>query len=245
MISQVSGMDFNPAAPQLMLSALMEASRFNAGLFFIFPSLIMNAKSQSDPLSAALGPAGIASMGSIGRMAPLSFVPNPSSALISSALSGMAVLPPASVDPVNVIDPNLMSDEFACERNYKAQCPRGFVPIGNVFGDGPRCGPDLRIYSGPCKDRTIKFVRLSVRAKQHWARLCGFSWPCNTCKRDYTRACPKEWDQDPPGDLKSTVCRARPSYEGPCDRVKDFQGYNDRTKEEWSIECVAYWACAR
>ena len=217
----------------------------SAGLWLSCFAVFTITEAQMDPLTAALGPGGIASMGSIGQMAPLSFAPNPSASAISSALAGMANLPPPVVDPLEVIDPNLMSDEFACERNYNAKCPRGFTPIGNVLGDGPRCGPDRRIYSGPCKDRTIKFARLTVRAKQHWAILCGFSWPCNNCKRDYSKACPREWDQDPPGDFKSTVCRARESYEGPCDRLKDFQGYNDITKEEWALDCVAYWDCVK
>jgi CPW-WPC domain-containing protein len=217
----------------------------SAGVWLSCIATFTITEAQMDPLTAALGPGGIASMGSIGQMAPLSFAPNPSASALSSALAGMANLPPSVVDPLEVIDPNLMSDEFACERNYNAKCPRGFVPIGNVLGDGPRCGPDRRIYSGPCKDRTIKFARLTVRAKQHWAILCGFSWPCNNCKRDYSKACPREWDQDPPGDFKSTVCRARESYEGPCDRLKDFQGYNDITKEEWALDCVAYWDCVK
>jgi len=119
----------------------------------------------------------------------------------------------------------------------------GFVPVGDVLGDGERCAADLNLYSGPCKDRTIKFVRLTKRAKQHWSRLCGFQWPCQKCKKDYNRPCPRDWDIDPPGDQSSTTCRANDSYEGPCDILKNFAGYNAFTKEEWSLDCLAPWDC--
>jgi CPW-WPC domain-containing protein len=117
----------------------------------------------------------------------------------------------------------------------------GFVSIGEVFGDGDRCGPDLRIYSGPCKDRTIKFGHLTVRAKQHWARLCGFQWPCQKCKKDYNRACPRDWYPDLAEG--NTVCRATDKYQGPCDTVKNFMGFNEETKDAWSLECLAPWDC--
>jgi hypothetical protein len=63
----------------------------------------------NDPLTAAIGPDGISSMANIGKLAPQSFVPNPSK-LVALGLRGMTNLPPSDIEPLEIIDPNLMSE---------------------------------------------------------------------------------------------------------------------------------------
>lgn len=177
-------------------------------------------------------------------MATISHVPDQNED-VEEAMQEYSHLPLPMVAPMMLTDPNLLSEEGACERNYKARCPVGFVVVGSIFGDGERCGPDRTIYSGPCKDRTIKFHKLTNQAKQRWATLCNFQWPCKNCKKDFSQTCPTGWsvpEKEPEG---SRVCKASDTYQGPCDSTKNFEGYNDMTKELWSQVCQAYWPCSR
>jgi hypothetical protein len=78
-----------------------------AGSFVLFAS---ETYSQPlDPLSAAIGPMGLASMGRIGQLAPISYAMNPA-APIQAAMQGMVNLPPPLPDPIELIDPNLLSE---------------------------------------------------------------------------------------------------------------------------------------
>jgi CPW-WPC domain-containing protein len=114
--------------------------------------------------------------------------------------------------------------------------------VGDIFGDGARCAADRSKYNGKCKDRAIKFVRLTKRAKRRWGDLCGFQWPCRHCERRYSEPCPLGWVTDLSKGPKTTFCTAPPDYTGPCDST-DFLWFNDKAKEEWSSECEAYWPC--
>jgi CPW-WPC domain-containing protein len=133
--------------------------------------------------------------------------------------------------------------QYACERNYKAECPIGFVQVGEIFSDGERCAADKKKYTGKCDDRTIKFAGLTDRAKQRWADVCGFQWPCRRCKKRFTDPCPVGWSTDLTKGEDSTLCLASAAYVGPCDRRHDFLLMNDESKQEWSLECHAYWPC--
>ena len=116
--------------------------------------------------------------------------------------------------------------------------------VGDVYGDGVRCAADLAKYQGRCKDRPIKFVRLTKRAKQHWSILCGFQWPCRECERDFTDPCPMGWNLDLSDSAVRTVCVAPPlGYEGPCESRANFAGLTHAAKREWSEECSVYWPC--
>lgn len=181
-------------------------------------------------------------MGSMASMATISYVPNQQSA-VQRAMMAMSSMPLPMAAPMIMTDPNLLSEESACERNYDAKCPVGFVSVGQPFGDGARCGPDLTRYTGPCKDRTIKFVHLTRTAKQHWAMLCNFQWPCLHCEKDFSHPCPAGWsapEGEPPG---SSQCKAPDTYQGPCDSSRNFLGYSSAAKEIWSQVCQAYWPC--
>ena len=62
-----------------------------------------------DPLSSSIGPGGLSSMANIGQMAPLSFASNPFGS-VQAAMQGMTNLPATQPTPVELIDPNLMSE---------------------------------------------------------------------------------------------------------------------------------------
>ena len=115
--------------------------------------------------------------------------------------------------------------------------------VDEVFGDGARCAANRSLYTGKCQDRTIKFVRLTKRAKKRWGSLCGFQWPCRRCQRNYSDPCPVGWNTDLTKGVNSTLCVASSDYTGPCDST-DFLLFNIAGKEEWSSECQAYWPCA-
>ena len=112
-----------------------------------------------------------------------------------------------------------------------------------MFGDGIRCAADKHKYSGRCSDRTIKFVRSSKRAKQHWGMLCGFQWPCRHCARNYKEPCPSGWSTDLTTGTDVTVCVAGGEYTGPCERRVDLTLFNAAGKAAWSDDCLAYWTC--
>ena len=115
--------------------------------------------------------------------------------------------------------------------------------MGEVFGDGVRCAADKSKYTGRCADRTIRFVGLTVRAKQHWSMLCGFQWPCRRCQKNLAEPCPVDWVTDLSKGANSTLCKAPDSYQGPCNSTRDFALFTPQAKLDWSEDCLAYWPC--
>lgn len=69
--------------------------------------------------------------------------------------------------------------ELACDRDYKALCPMGFVSIGAVHGGKEEYCVASSLYEGPCRSDAYVFESMTPRAKARWSSLCHAFWPCS------------------------------------------------------------------
>ena len=129
-----------------------------------------------------------------------------------------------------VLDPLLGRGALACDYDFEEACPESFVPVA-----GQGCAPGSS-YSGPCGGELRSFEGLPDGAKVRWSSQCLAWWPCKSCSRDFSAACPRGW-------LASDGrCQPPADYVGPCGATT-FAGYNAEMLHEWSDACGAHWAC--
>lgn len=154
----------------------------------------------------------------------------------SNILRAFAQIPAPKLQSRDVAEPAIPL--VACDRDYSALCPDGFVRIGAVKDDSEEYCAGASDYTGPC-DGAYAFGGMSLSAKSRWSDMCLSFWPCKRCMRDVQTPCPQGWHQESQGG----VCRPSPEYEGPCDAPVDFGSYNAAMRDRWSSQCGAYWAC--
>mmetsp|Transcript_8898 Transcript_8898/g.24650 ORF Transcript_8898/g.24650 Transcript_8898/m.24650 type:complete len:289 (+) Transcript_8898:81-947(+) len=114
--------------------------------------------------------------------------------------------------------------DAACERNYTAPCPSGWLHRGDGVCEAPP------LYSGSCQ----KLSRMYGHAyKREFENRCGAQWPCaRSCVRDLSVLCPTGWLTN-----NDDVCEAASSYTGPCLPFADLSSFTDIDKETFADLC--------
>lgn len=129
-----------------------------------------------------------------------------------------------------VLDPILGRGAQACDYDFEDACPESFV-----FVAGQGCAPGSS-YRGPCGGQLRSFEGLPDGAKIRWSSQCLAWWPCKSCSRDFSAACPRGWF------ASDGRCTPPADYVGPCGATT-FAGYNAEMLHEWSAACGAHWPC--
>ena len=102
--------------------------------------------------------------------------------------------------------------EAACDRDYGAPCPLGWLDAGS----GGICSPPLG-YDGPCVSIDVR--GLSAFGKMRAAAECEAVFPCSAgCTADYSKPCPGDSVETEEGP-----CVAPATYDGPCVGSRDFR----------------------
>ena len=124
--------------------------------------------------------------------------------------------------------------EAACERDYGAPCPLGWLDAGN----GGTCSPPLG-YDGPCASIDVRGP--SAFGKMRAAAECEAVFPCSAgCTADYSKLCPGEWLETEEGP-----CVAPATYDGPCVGSRDFRHMGTHGKAAFATVCGVQWPCRR
>ena len=124
--------------------------------------------------------------------------------------------------------------EAACERDYGAPCPLGWLDAGN----GGTCSPPLG-YDGPCASIDVRGS--SAFGKMRAAAECEAVFPCSAgCTADYSKLCPGEWLEAEEGP-----CVAPATYDGPCVGSRDFSHMGTHGKAAFAAVCGVQWPCRR
>ena len=124
--------------------------------------------------------------------------------------------------------------EAACERDYGAPCPLGWVDAG----DGGTCSAPLG-YDGPCLSLDLR--GLPADEKMRAAAQCDAVFPCVAgCTADYSKPCPGDWVETEEGS-----CVAPMTYIGPCVGRMDFRRMGAHGKAAFANSCGVRWPCRR
>ena len=124
--------------------------------------------------------------------------------------------------------------EAACDRDYGAPCPLGWLDAGS----GGICSPPLG-YDGPCVSIDVR--GLSAFGKMRAAAECEAVFPCAAgCTADYSKPCPGDWVETEEGP-----CVAPATYDGPCVGSKDFSRMGAHGKAGFATVCGVQWPCRR
>ncbi len=169
---------------------------------------------KSDPTAAAIAGAGVAAANPYEDMSEL--------------FRGMQFSARPVVKSGSLIDPAAFETVSSCDRDLVG-CPAGFS------SEGGACAPTAA-YRGPCQE-AVDFSGMSSAAKSRWMSQCGAFWPCKSCTRNYSEACPVGWTSS------GGKCYPGASYTGSCGAT-DFAEYNAAMLKSWSDSCGAFWPCA-
>lgn len=150
---------------------------------------------------------------------------------ISELFSGMKFSArPAHRNSAALIDPAAFETVSSCDRDMSG-CPNGFS------SEGGACVATAS-YRGPCAGEAHDFASMSDAAKNRWQSQCEAFFPCKSCTRDYSTACPAGWSQGSDGS-----CSPGAGYTGSCGTT-NFAEYNAAMLKAWSDNCGAQWQCA-
>ena len=182
-------------------------------------------------MAAARAP--LDTIGGILRSASGVVAPDASFDSYAELIRGLSQVPaPTGLQTVRV-DPPSPYGAAACDRDYKAKCPRGFVMLGQT----EKCVAGPR-YVGPCSSEAYVFSAMSDAAKSRWSDQCFAFWPCVVCDRDHSR-CPVGWVSASDG----VSCSSPAEYTGSCKGTTSFANYNKEMLDQWSSKCGAFWPC--
>jgi len=123
------------------------------------------------------------------------------------------------------------AEEDICDRDYDAQCPIGWSPVGK------RCLAP-KAYTGGCKS-IQSFSDMDDMQKRQWAESCNSAWACkDQCRRDYAQLCPLTWM-----DVGSGFCEAPAGFHSDCLARYKFDVYSAEQKEKLGSVCDIAWPC--
>merc|ERR1712224_220066 len=120
----------------------------------------------------------------------------------------------------------------ACEggQDFRFTCPSLWREIGENA-----CSAPLE-YEGSCSVR-LDVAGMTDEEKYAWSVRCGARWPCTPPKtHNYQDACPRGWSLQ-----SGQVCRAPPSYDGPCEHTAYMSGATEADKKAFEASCRVAW----
>lgn len=135
------------------------------------------------------------------------------------------------------LDPDILGNPDACDRDYSIACPQQFV-VRELVEGGFSCMPAAS-YRGSCHEVvTFKNDADDAEVKRAFALRCKTNWNCRDCPRDLRVPCPLKFKLN-----DKQLCVPTEEYHGPCGNPVSFWMHNAAMISNWSARCMAFFPC--